>query len=108
MINVALKEGWAGGPRLTELFRAAITTAGYTVTDPAHADVLIAHATACFDINPKSPVRRYILIDPPYWPGKSIYKCMVEKKYVDSLLEQRRLGWQAVLKKTGWEAAYVF
>jgi hypothetical protein len=56
----------------------------------------------------KSPVNLYFLLDPPYWPGKSVYSRAVEKKRIDSKMTNQAGGWTAVLKKTIWETIYIF
>lgn len=107
MVNVAVMEGWAGGPRLSKQFRQALGAAGYTLTGPEHADVIIAHSGGCYFVPVKSPAKLVILIDPPYWPGKTIVSRLFVKKYQDNRLTRRTLGWKAWLAKTGWEAFYI-
>lgn len=101
-------EGWAGGLQLSKQFRQALITAGFNITEPWQADVLIAHSTACYDLPIKSPINLFFLIDPPYWPGKSIFNRAVEKKRIDSKMTNQAGGWTAVLKKTVWEGLYIF
>jgi hypothetical protein len=107
MVNVAVMEGWAGGPRLSRRFLDAVRAAGYNLTDTAHADVIIAHSTACYLIPNKTPAKLLILIDPPYWPGKSIVSRVLAKKRSDSQSVRQAGGWKPWLAKTGWEAMYV-
>lgn len=107
MVNVAILEGWAGGPRLSRQFRDALTAAGFTITGPEHADFIIAHSTACYFVPLKTPAKLLIFIDPPYWPGQSIISRMLAKKKADSLIVQKAGGWQAWLIKTFWETVYV-
>lgn len=72
MINVAVIPGWGGGAWHVRNFIAALKASGYEVTEPARADIIIAHSIACFDLPQKTPAVLYVLIDPPYWPGQSI------------------------------------
>src|SRR5262249_31508955 len=55
-----------------------------------------------------SSVQLYILIDPAYWPGKSIISRVLSKKNSDSKLVRAQLGWKALFKKTFWELVYIF
>ncbi|MBX4201345.1 hypothetical protein KW803_00405 [Candidatus Saccharibacteria bacterium] len=108
MINVAIMQGWAGGKWNTREFEAALAAAGYNVTPTLHADVIIAHSTACYDLPAKTSATYFVLIDPPYWPGKSIVKRMLDKKKFDTKLAKQALGWKAVAQKTFWEIVYIF
>lgn len=78
MINVAVQPGWSGGTRYTKQFEDTLRAGGFNVTDSQHADVLFAHSVACYSLPVKSPVNLYILIDPPYWPGESIYSRLLK------------------------------
>ena len=74
MINVAIIEGWGAGKWHSKDFSSALGAAGYSITDPVHADIIIAHSTACYSLPTKTPANMFMLIDPPYWPGKSIFQ----------------------------------
>ena len=108
MVNVAVMEGWAGGPRLSKQFRDALLAAGYSITPASHADVIVAHSMACYFVPQKTPAKLLILIDPPYWPGQSLLTRMLAKKKADSQMVRQAGGWQAWLTKTMWEIAYIF
>lgn len=104
MINVAVMEGWAGGPRLSGQFRDALRAAGYGITDPAHADVIIAHSVACYFAPVKTPAKLLILIDPPYSPGKHIINRIIANKSNGIQVN----GWKAKLSRAFWELTYIF
>lgn len=106
-VNVAIKPGWAGGKWHTQLFESALATAGYTVTDVLHADVVIAHSTACYDLKTKSPAPFYFIIDPPYWPGRSILSRLVQKNKHDNAWLKQTFGRNYILKKKVWEGVYI-
>lgn len=106
MVNVAIQTGWAEGDWHTKQFADALKAAGFNVTAPQHADYLFAHSTACYDLPLKSPITGFILIDPPYWPGKPLWKRIVDKKVQDTKLNWQAWGWQYVLAKTWWELVY--
>ena len=107
MINVAIKEGWAGGEYFTRQFRQALNGAGFTLTDVKHADAIIAHSTACYDLSEQTPATIYILIDPPYWPGKSILGRAISKKRTGTSTVSRNQGWKQMIKETFWEGIYI-
>jgi hypothetical protein len=108
MLNVAIKEGWAGGEWFTRLLRQQLAASGYTVTDVQHADAVIAHSTACYDLTAKSPATVYLLIGPPYWPGKSIFSRMFAKKRADNRTVRQKQGRSYWLNKTLHETLYIF
>jgi hypothetical protein len=108
MINVAIKEGWAGGKWFTRPLRQQLAAAGYAVTDVRHADAIIAHSSACYDLTIKSPATLYILIGPPYWPGKSIFSRVFAKKRADNHAVRLNHGWKYWLSKNIHEIIYVF
>lgn len=106
MINVAIKEGWASGEWFTEPLRQALAANGYQVTDVLHADVIIAHSEACYGLTTKTPANLYILIDPPYWPGKSLAGRMFAKKHADNKNIRAKMGYKYWLNKTRHELVY--
>lgn len=107
MINVAVKPGWAGGKWHTRQFEAALKSAGYEISDYLHADVIVAHSVACYDLKVKSPATYYILIDPPYWPGKNIVLRFLDKQVQDIKTMSTRYGKKYVAKKILWGLVYL-
>jgi hypothetical protein len=73
MKTVALQYGIASGERQGKRFRRALKQAGYKVIkDAAKADIIVAHSAGCFWL-PEAPThQKLMLIDPPYWPGKTV------------------------------------
>jgi len=107
MINVAVKQGWAGGKWHTRQFEQALKAAGYSVTDELNADVVVAHSIACYDLKIKSPATFFILIDPPYWPKKHIVIRFFEKTRQDIITLKSAYGWKYTSKKILWGLVYV-
>jgi hypothetical protein len=71
--KVAVLYGIFAGPAAGRGVQKALLAAGYSLTtSAATADIIIAHSAGCFWLPPASPGQRYILIDPPYWPGQSV------------------------------------
>ncbi len=71
--SVKINYGIFGGERQGKRLRRELHKAGYTVTkNEAEADIIIAHSAGCFWL-PQAPTSQtFVLIDPPYWPGKTI------------------------------------
>lgn len=101
-------EGWAEGGWHTKEFERALAAAGYTVTDHLHADVVFAHSGACYELKLKSPATYYYLLDPPYWPGKSIYRRVWDHAQNSSKFAKAKFGWKFMIIKSLWHVVYVF
>jgi hypothetical protein len=107
MINIALKESWAGGEYFSRQFRQALAGSSFNITDVKHADAIIAHSLACYDLGEKSPATLYILIDPPYWPGKSFFGRVLSNKLAGGSAAKQNLGMKNHAKRMYWETAYI-
>lgn len=107
MINVAIMEGWAGGKWHTKAFTAALQASGYAVTDILHAEVIIAHSIACYSLPTKTPANIFMLIDPPYWPAKSIISRFLEKPRQHNHVQGQTQGWKNLIKKVFWGIVYI-
>jgi len=62
---------------------------------------------ACYDLKVKSPATYYILIDPPYWPGKSIALRFFSKQVQDIKTLSKRCGKKYTAKKILWGFVYL-
>jgi hypothetical protein len=72
-LKVKILYGIFGGEHIGKRLRTALREAGYTpVTDTNEADVILAHSAGCFWLENTPAHQKLILIDPPYWPGKTI------------------------------------
>lgn len=73
MRTVKIQYGIFGGELQGKRLRREIQKAGYAVTKNASAaDIILAHSAGCFWL-PSAPARqKLLLVDPPYWPAKSI------------------------------------
>jgi hypothetical protein len=71
--RVAIIPGVATGWKPWRHFAACLQQAGYKIVrDSEEADIIIAHSAGCFWL-PQGPThQRLLLIDPPYWPGRSV------------------------------------
>lgn len=106
MINVAIIPGWGGGAWHTQQFEESLLRSGFAVTDPIRADVIIAHGISCYGLPKKTPAVLYVLIDPPYWPGKSIFLRFWEKIRQDVKNLRKTRGSKFVLAKYFWGLVY--
>lgn len=106
MVTVAILQGWGGAPWHVKQFEDMLLRSGFAVTDPVRADIVIAHGAACYDLPQKTPAVLYILIDPPYWPGKSILLRFWEKISQDFSTLRRDRGIKFLLSKYFWCATY--
>lgn len=105
--RVALQYGVLTGGRVGRHFCAALRNAGYELVDDARsADIIIGHSAGCFWL-PQAPTKqRLVLINPPYWPGKSVKERA--KSRANSHLHFRRFGYSFSqwLWRTGWGMYY--
>jgi len=71
--KVKICYGVFSGERNGRRLRKALRSAGYAITKHTEeADIIIAHSAGCFWL-PEAPSRqKLLLIDPVYWPGKTI------------------------------------
>ncbi|MDB5175209.1 MAG: hypothetical protein JWM81_67 [Candidatus Saccharibacteria bacterium] len=84
MKSVAILYGFTEGRRHGHRMRKALRKAGYRVVrHPDDADILIAHSAGCFFTKDYKKATFVMLINPPYWPGKTLRKRAVERFFVD-------------------------
>jgi hypothetical protein len=105
--TVCIVYGFAEGPAMGRRLRLALEQAGFeTVSNPARADIILAHSGGCFVLPEKHQAKLVILIGPPHWPGKSLLMAIAQKAWLDMRAHRqgRKLaGW---LKKAGWNLVY--
>lgn len=71
--KVKIAYGIFAGERNGRRLRRALRQAGYGITRKfGDADIIIAHSAGCFWLPPASKSQHYLLIDPPYWPGRAV------------------------------------
>ncbi len=71
--KVTIQYGVFAGHHTGKKLRKALQAAGYHITDRTDdADIIIAHSAGCFWLPEPSAAQQVVLIDPPYWPGKSV------------------------------------
>lgn len=65
--------GFIEGRWHSKRFRRALRKRGYDVgRSLKNADVIIAHSGGCYDVPPLRDDQLLVLINPPYWPERSV------------------------------------
>lgn len=106
MRTIAVAEGWAGGPKLSRLFTDELAKNGFRIVkDKRQADVIFAHSTACYKLPVATKAQLILLLDPPYWPGRSIIG-----RWIDLLKNGTKppnQSFKQLLTKKLWETYYI-
>lgn len=73
MAKVYLAYGYSEGKWHSKRLRRALKRRGYNIERSLkHADVVIGHSGGCYDIPALRDKQLLMLINPPYWPERSI------------------------------------
>jgi hypothetical protein len=93
------------GKRLIKTLRST----GYNVVqDATKADIIIAHSAGCFWL-PKAPThQKLMLIDPPYWPGKTIGERAKSRSQSNMQFKSRGIITRDWLARNAWTFYYAF
>jgi len=105
--KVAIKYGIFTGKHVGKKFRRALVAHGYTpVDDISAADIIIGHSAGCFWLERTKPNQKLVLIDPPYWPGKTAKQRA--KSRTNSHLHYRKNGFPLHywIRRTWWGLYY--
>lgn len=93
MASVHIIYGFTEGKWHGKLFRRTLKRRGYTVAYKAQdADVVMAHSGGCFDVPQLRDNQLLLLINPPYWPERSLAErsSNMVRQIVRSLLFNRK------------------
>jgi len=75
--KVAILYGVLGGTLRSRRFRQELRLAGYSVVSKvSDADIVIAHSAGNFSLPQVMAGKKLLLIDPPYWPEKTVRERM--------------------------------
>jgi hypothetical protein len=78
-------------------FVAELQSAGFEVIrDARKADIVVTHSGGCFFLPPLHLKQIFVLINPPYWPGKSLAASTIQKisvDFIDFVTDGRILEW---------------
>jgi hypothetical protein len=82
--KVALIYGIGEGDYHGRAFVTALKSAGFQIVrDARKADIVVTHSGGCFFLPPLHLNQKFVLINPPYWPGKSLIISTVQKVSID-------------------------
>ncbi|HSH17772.1 MAG TPA: hypothetical protein VK978_00150 [Candidatus Saccharimonadales bacterium] len=82
--KVALIYGIGEGDYHGRAFVGALQMAGFEVVRKAkEADIVVTHSGGCFFLPKLKLDQKYVLINPPYWPGKSLLLSITQKVVID-------------------------
>ena len=101
--------GFAEGPWQGRLFRRQLGKYGWvTIDEVENADIVIAHSGGCFYLPEPRKDQLTVLINPPYWPDKSLLRSGLESAWHNfAVLLKAEVPTGFWLKKTAWNAFYV-
>jgi hypothetical protein len=108
MTTVCIIPGFAEGWHTSWRLRRALERRGFVVSkNPQIADVLIAHSGGCFIVPESHNAKLILLVGLPYWPGKSLLTCIIQKNNMalKTAIREKQLG--AFLRKLPWHALYM-
>jgi hypothetical protein len=78
--KVAVQYGLFGGEHIGRRLRAALRQEGYTpVRSVSDADIVICHSAGCFWLPSAPSHQKFMLVGPPYWPGKTARARILER-----------------------------
>ncbi|HEX8182123.1 MAG TPA: hypothetical protein VF575_00810 [Candidatus Saccharimonadales bacterium] len=106
--TVAIMPGFGEGSWHTNRLARELTTHGYRpVQDASIADIVVTHSAGCFFLPNTRHNKLLILIDPPYWPGRSNIVRICQKTWWDFVAHIRRRKVGFYLHKTAWNWVYI-
>lgn len=107
-VRVALTYGIFTGPHVGIAFRKELINAGYEIVTSTHiADIIIAHSAGCFWLPNASKKQKLLLINPPYWPGRSMNERVRARLVNYPYFRQRGQSFKSWLVRTFWAAYYI-
>jgi hypothetical protein len=106
-VTVAILPGFTEGPWHLALMALELEQAGYKYTALADkADVVITHSAGCYLLPSTQRNVLIILISPPYWPGKPMVLCLMQKILSDFIVNTKRSSIKFWLQKTKHNSLY--
>ena len=108
MQSVKVIYGVASGDRLGGRLRRELRHAGFTIAKKSDdADIIVAHSAGCFWLQDTRQDQKLMIIDPPYWPGRTVRDRAKEKS--DANFHYRRYDYshRLWLTKNLWGFYYL-
>ena len=100
--------GFAEGSWHTKRFYKTADTYGFKAAKNIEAaDIIISHSAGCFYLPPANKRQLTILINPPYWPGKSMFIGGLQKFKSDVAANIKRGTYAYWLQKSFWDTLYL-
>lgn len=95
--KVCIKYGIGEGDYHGRTFVAALKEAGFEIIRGGlEADIVVTHSGGCFFLPPPGRDQVFIIINPPYWPGKSLGRRTLQKvlrDFMDYARDGKLLQW---------------
>jgi hypothetical protein len=108
MTTVCIIPGFAEGWHTSWRLRKVLVSRGFAISkNPQTADVLIAHSGGCFVVPENHSAKLILLIGLPYWPGKSLAQCVIEKNIMALKTAIRTHALGTFLRKLPWHVLYM-
>jgi len=105
--SVAVLPGIFSGSRTTRRLRQLLHESGHTVTaNLADADIVIAHSAGCLDARTAAPGQIVVLVNPPYWPGRTIRERVHNRMHSNLLFYRRGISFGQWAVRNLWGIWY--
>lgn len=105
--RVALLYGILTGHSVSRAFRSELKRAGHSYVKHAdRADIVIAHSAGCFWIPELRAEQTLILVDPPYWPERSIADRVQSRKQSHKRFRDFNISLGRWLARSFWGMFY--
>lgn len=106
--HVYIEPGFGEGEWHSRILYKSLEKLGYRrVATAADSDVVITHSAGCFFLPPRLPHQKVVVLAPPYWPGKYLWWCFLQKITQDILESYMRGKLLFFIRKTIWNCLYI-
>lgn len=104
--SVCIVPGIFSGAHTTAKMTRLLKNAGYTIAPARDADVLIAHSAGCLWVQNIKPNQMLVLVNPPYWPGRSITQRSRARWYSNLQFHSRGIPFRRWIIRNMWGVYY--
>jgi len=91
MKQIHIVPGWSEGKWHYKQLAKEFGNEFALTSNTREADIVFAHSSGCYSL-PENNAKLIVLLDPPYWPGKSIFSRIVRHVILDAPKQIRRYG----------------
>jgi hypothetical protein len=107
--SVYIIYGFAEGAWHGKLFRNELIKHGLVSTNEVSgADIIVAHSGGCFYLPDAKKGQLIVLINPPYWPGRSLFVSAWQTLWWNLEAYTKVKSASFWVKKTIWNVIYMF